>query len=71
MAEWVQDYYAVYPAVVGKTARDPMGPDQGRHHVVRGSSWRDAGISELRLSYRDYSERPRDDLGFRVARFAR
>ncbi len=71
VAEWVHDYYAVYPAVVGKTARDPMGPDQGRHHVVRGSSWRDAGISELRLSYRDYSERPRDDLGFRVARFAR
>ena len=71
VAEWVHDYYAVYPGVVGKTTRDPLGPAQGRHHVVRGSGWRDAGRSELRLSYRDYSEKARNDLGFRVARYAR
>jgi len=69
VAEWVHDYYSVYPDSRGKIARDPLGPDAGRHHVVRGSSWRDAGLSELRLSYRDYSEKPRDDLGFRVARY--
>jgi len=69
VAVWVHDYYSVYPNGRGKTARDPLGPDAGRHHVVRGSSWRDAGLSELRLSYRDYSDKPRNDLGFRVARY--
>lgn len=71
VAEWVQDYYSVYPGRGAKEALDPLGPEQGRHHVVRGSGWRDSGISELRMSYRDYSERPRDDLGFRVARYTR
>ena len=69
-AEWVQDYYAVYPGGQGQLARDPLGPEQGRHHVVRGSSWRDATRSALRLSYRDYSDKPRNDLGFRLARYA-
>jgi hypothetical protein len=37
--------------------------------VIKGSSWMQAGISELRLSYRDYSETRRSDLGFRIARY--
>jgi hypothetical protein len=37
--------------------------------VVRGSSWRHGNITELRLSYRDYSREPRADLGFRLARY--
>jgi len=27
-------------------------------------------VTELRLSYRDYSRTPRPDLGFRIARYA-
>jgi hypothetical protein len=27
-------------------------------------------LSELRLTFRDYGERGRDDLGFRIARYA-
>jgi hypothetical protein len=27
-------------------------------------------LRELRLTYRDYGERGRDDVGFRVARYA-
>jgi len=38
--------------------------------VVRDSSWRQGTITELRLSYRDYSRVARPDLGFRVARYA-
>ena len=71
VAEWCQDFYAVYPNSVEVITRDPFGPKTGRHHVVRGSSWRHASISELRLSYRDYSSTARPDLGFRVARYAR
>lgn len=70
VAEWTNDYYAVYPADAGTVTRDPVGPDSGRHHVVRGAGWKDSTISELRLSYRDYADGAREDLGFRVARYA-
>ncbi len=66
----LQDFYAVYPNAANKVVTDPVGPVAGRHHVVRGSSWRHASVSELRLSYRDYSEKARNDLGFRIARYA-
>jgi formylglycine-generating enzyme required for sulfatase activity len=69
VAEWCHDYYAVYPGQSRKLVADPMGPAEGKHHVVRGSSWRHASISELRFSYRDYSAKPRADLGFRIARY--
>ena len=70
VAEWCHDYYAVYPGESRRLVKDPTGPAEGKHHVVRGSSWRHASISELRLSYRDYSNKPRPDLGFRIARYA-
>jgi formylglycine-generating enzyme required for sulfatase activity len=70
VAEWCQDFYAVYPNAADTLETDPTGPTTGRHHVVRGSSWRHASVSELRLSYRDYSEKARNDLGFRIARYA-
>jgi formylglycine-generating enzyme required for sulfatase activity len=70
VAEWCQDLYMVYPNAANRLVKDPTGPATGRHHVVRGSSWRHASISELRLSYRDYSEKARSDLGFRIARYA-
>jgi formylglycine-generating enzyme required for sulfatase activity len=69
-AEWCLDYYSIYPGVTSTPVKDPLGPEDGRHHVIRGSSWRDASITELRLSYRDYGDKPRNDLGFRIARFA-
>ena len=70
MAEWTNDYYNVYPATGGAAESDPVGPASGAHRVVRGSSWRHGNITELRLSYRDYSKKPRNDLGFRIARYA-
>jgi formylglycine-generating enzyme required for sulfatase activity len=70
VAEWVHDHYAVYPTETNTAATDPRGPESGRHHVVRGAGWKDSTLSELRLSYRDYADEPRDDLGFRIARNA-
>ena len=70
VAEWISDFYAVYPGQAERLVKDPTGPTSGDHHVVRGSSWRDGSITELRLSYRDYSRGPRDNLGFRIARYA-
>ena len=68
-AEWTHDYYSIYPYSADKVYIDPLGPEDGKHHVVRGAGWKQAGISELRLSYRDYSSTKRPDLGFRVGRY--
>ena len=70
VAEWMTDYYTVYPGEAERLAKDPLGPVSGEHHVVRGSSWRHGNITELRWSYRDYSREARSDLGFRLARYA-
>ena len=70
VAEWVQDYYAV--PTPGRTTplEDPQGPQRGAHHVIRGAGWRDAGLTELRLSYREFGTDGRIDVGFRIARNA-
>jgi formylglycine-generating enzyme required for sulfatase activity len=70
VAEWCHDYYSIYSYTAGKTYVDPLGPREGKHHVVKGSSWKDASISALRLAYRDYSSTKRHDLGFRICRYA-
>ena len=66
----MHDFYAITPSVRGQLARDPTGPAEGEYHVIRGASWMDATVSELRLSYRDYGRDARPDLGFRIARYA-
>ena len=68
VAEWVQDYYSVPTPGQTVAVEDPLGPPRGSNRVIRGSSWRHAGIRELRLSFRDYGNRGRPDVGFRIAR---
>jgi len=70
VAEWVNDYYSIAASAAGGVETDPLGPKKGQFKIVRGASWRHSGLTELRLSYRDYSEKARDDLGFRIARYA-
>ena len=68
VAEWVQDYYSVPQPGQTEPLEDPAGPRRGAQHVIRGSSWRHAGVSELRGSYRDFGTNGRVDVGFRIAR---
>ncbi|MDA0705585.1 MAG: PEGA domain-containing protein [Proteobacteria bacterium] len=68
VAEWVNDFYSVPTPGLKTPLRDPLGPEQGQTYVIRGSSWRHAGETELRLSYRDYGNEARSDVGFRIAR---
>jgi formylglycine-generating enzyme required for sulfatase activity len=69
-AEWVHDYYDTSIIVDSSgAAPNPLGPEQGEFHVIRGSSWRHGSVTELRLSYRDYGDKARDDVGFRIARY--
>lgn len=71
VSEWCHDNYAIYPYSSQKVYVDPMGPDDGRYHIIKGASWMHAGISELRLSYRDYSDSQRPDVGFRICRYVK
>ncbi len=69
VAEWVQDYYTIYPGRPRGVLIDPMGPKNGNHHVIRGSSWMHWSTTQLRLAYRDYGSEGRPDVGFRIARY--
>ncbi|GAB3095561.1 PEGA domain-containing protein [Aestuariicella hydrocarbonica] len=68
-AEWINDYYGIETGLSLKAKVNPMGPDSGDYHVIRGSSWANATMTDLRLSFRDYGTEARNDLGFRIARF--
>jgi formylglycine-generating enzyme required for sulfatase activity len=69
VSEWCHDIYDIQSGFSNKVLTDPSGPDSGKYHVVRGSSWRHGSITELRLSYRDYADKGRNDLGFRIVRY--
>jgi formylglycine-generating enzyme required for sulfatase activity len=71
VAEWTNDYYTIYPTNRSEVERDPLGPAEGKFHVIRGSSWMHGSVTQLRLSYRDYGNEPRPDVGFRIARYAK
>jgi len=69
VAEWVNDYYGIELGLRAGPETDPTGPEKGELRVIRGASWRHGNVTELRLSFRDYGDEPRDDVGFRVARY--
>ena len=69
VAEWVHDVYAI-PSANAEVATDPLGALSGDNYTVRGASWALSRLSELRLTFRDYGAAGRDDLGFRIARYA-
>jgi formylglycine-generating enzyme required for sulfatase activity len=64
--EWVQDWYAAYPA---GAVVDPAGPASGEERVLRGGSWSD-GARSVRSAARDgYAPAfRRNFLGFRPSR---
>jgi formylglycine-generating enzyme required for sulfatase activity len=70
VAEWCHDVYNIYSRRPDKVYVDPTGPPTGELWVIRGSSWRDSSISELRSAFRGYGKAKRDDVGFRVCRYA-
>ena len=69
VTEWVQDFYTVYPELM-PVSTDPLGPESGPQHVVRGSSWRSANVAELRLAWREHADGKAQHIGFRIARYA-
>jgi formylglycine-generating enzyme required for sulfatase activity len=69
VSEWVNDVYTI-PSANGATEQDPLGGQSGDYYTIRGAAWTHAKLSELRLTYRDYGQAGRDDVGFRIARYA-
>ena len=70
VAEWVNDYYSVYPRDLKNIESDPLGPLEGSSRMIKGSSWRHSSISALRYSFRDHAVTSRLDVGFRIARYS-
>ncbi len=68
VSEWVHDFYGAVGSATGPEI-DPLGPEDGQFHTIRGSSWAHGSLTELRLSFRDFGVETRDDVGFRVARY--
>jgi formylglycine-generating enzyme required for sulfatase activity len=68
VAEWIQDYYVLDVTESTTLIQDPLGPETGQLHVVRGASWRSATVSDLRVAARNYGSDAREDIGFRIAR---
>jgi formylglycine-generating enzyme required for sulfatase activity len=68
VSEWIDDYYLSFvdPAPV----TDPLGPEDGIRHVIRGANWKSATVTELRLAWRDGVEGESTTIGFRVVRYA-
>ncbi|TDJ34211.1 MAG: PEGA domain-containing protein [Gammaproteobacteria bacterium] len=67
VSEWVNDYYEI-PGE--EPTSDPLGPQSAEYRVIRGSSWMNGTVTDLRVSFRDYGLDGRQDVGFRIARFA-
>ena len=68
VAEWVHDVYEAAPD--NAPATDPLGPPAGVQHVVKGGSWAQGSATALRARFRDFGDAARDDVGFRLARYA-
>ncbi len=68
VSEWVQDFYELQTTPSEEVQVDPLGPESGTINVIRGPNWQSSTIRRLRLSYRDYDNAPRPDVGFRIAR---
>jgi formylglycine-generating enzyme required for sulfatase activity len=68
VSEWIDDYYLSYVDPV--PVIDPLGPQDGTRHVVRGASWKSASVTELRLAWRDGADSDSSTIGFRVVRYA-
>jgi formylglycine-generating enzyme required for sulfatase activity len=67
VSEWIHDFYSLKKP--DGTLTDPLGPRDGDYHVIRGSNYTHGRFSELRWTFRDYGEKARTDVGFRVGRY--
>ena len=68
VSEWTHDFFEMN--IPDLLEIDPLGPQSGRTHVIRGGSWKDSSPSKLKITFRTDGNYSKDNLGFRVARYA-
>lgn len=64
--EWVADFYSK-SAFTAEPQRDPVGPPEGREHVIRGGGYDADPKLHLRLSVRRGMSSDSPEVGFRCA----
>lgn len=66
VSEWISDWYS--ESFYRNDVRDPRGPADGTHKVIRGSAWRDPP-EKLAAARRYFASQDHtsDDIGFRCA----
>ena len=69
VSEWMHDSYTLMPPPSDKIETDPLGQFSAGSHVIKGANFKSANRTELRAAFRDGSDAPRDDVGFRLARY--
>jgi formylglycine-generating enzyme required for sulfatase activity len=67
--EWVNDRYALTVPPKGSIEVNYFGPATGEGHVVKGSGFKTANLTNLRAASRQNSGSAADDIGFRVVRY--
>ncbi len=67
ISEWTHDFYTLDQP--RKVLVNPLGPQRGKTHVVKGSSWQSGSLSALRSSFRQELSGKRRDVGVRIARY--
>jgi iron(II)-dependent oxidoreductase len=67
VAEWTSDWFGLI-YYEESPYKNPLGPENGIHRVIRGGSWNDNGI-ELAVFFRDHApaETKAPTIGFRCA----
>ncbi len=71
-SEWLNDWYSARGNLESAKESElinPLGPDVGEFHVIRGASWAKGYLPQLRLAYRDFGAKGKHDVGFRIARY--
>ena len=69
VSEWTHDSYSLTPPPYDDLETDPLGQFSAGSYVIKGANFKSASRTELRAAFRDGSDTPRDDVGFRLARY--
>ena len=68
VSEWVHDFYS--EKFDENSYSSDLGPISGKNHVIKGGSWMNSSKASLGVPYRNSGILGKNDLGFRVARYA-
>ena len=69
ISEWVHDHYAGQSFGLNTNLVDPLGPEKGLDHIVKGASFRTSRLEEMYTHLRKVKTNASPEVGFRVAKW--